>query len=148
MSDYEAALRAVRYRNASEKPSTEPRTIVFTIATSSLYSPVTGHFYEYVPASGITWTEARARAEDRSKYGQAGYPSGMYGLQGYLATITSAEENAFLTEKVSGTAWIGASDGPNPEDEGVWRWVTGPEAGTQFWQGDGSGSPVGDMYTN
>jgi len=47
--------------------------------------------------------------------------------------------------KLAGQGWIGASD---TDTEGQWRWVTGPEAGTQFWQGTGSGSAVGGEYNN
>lgn len=32
-----------------------------------------------------------------------------------------------------GNGWIGASDA---DSEGIWKWVTGPENGTQFWTGD------------
>lgn len=40
---------------------------------------------------------------------------------------------------------MGASD---EEEDDVWKWVTGPEAGMQFWQGKSDGSPVNGMYTN
>ena len=32
--------------------------------------------------------------------------------------------------------------------EGEWRWVEGPEAGQQFWQGLAGGGPVNGAYTN
>ena len=63
-----------------------------------------------------------------------------HGLQGYLATITSAEENAFIQSKTNGVGWIGASD---HAVEGEWRWVTGPEGleeggkGRLFFRGSG-----------
>jgi len=41
--------------------------------------------------------------------------------------------------------WLGASDAAS---EGVWKWVTGPEAGTQFWQGNWTGYAVNGMYSN
>ena len=37
----------------------------------------------------------------------------------------------------TGVGWIGGSD---QEEEGTWKWVTGPEAGTVFWNGLSSGS--------
>jgi hypothetical protein len=37
--------------------------------------------------------------------------------------------------KLSGQGWFGASD----EAVRIWRWMTGPEAGTQFWQGAAGG---------
>ncbi len=91
------------------------------------YLESTQHYYEYVPALGITWTAARDAAATRT----------FYGLQGYLATLTIPEEADLLGEQSSGAGWIGASDA---DVEGVWRWVTGPEAGTQFWNGGAGGN--------
>ena len=125
---YQQALSQVAYSNLSENPGIVPRTVGFSLGNNSLYLPATGHFYEYVPGS-INWNVARARAEDTANYGQPGYPSGVFGLQGYLATITSQAENQFAASKLQGDGWIGASD---QESEGTWKWVTGPEAGTIF----------------
>lgn len=96
-----------------------------------------GHYFEYVPAKGISWTGARAEAESRF----------YNGLQGYLATISSAAENDFVQVKLQGTGWIGASDA---EQNGVWKWVTGPEAGMQFSQQveNGTGYAVNGLYSN
>ncbi len=93
------------------------------------------HYYEFVSAPGITWTDAKAAAEGSTRYG----------LTGYLATVTSAEENALLTSKLGGQGWMGASDAAL---EGDWRWVTGPEADTSFWSGAAGGSAVDGAYHN
>ena len=86
-----------------------------TLALSNLdYLAETGHFYQYVPATSILWNPAREAAATQT----------LFGLQGYLATITTKAESDFLIERVAGSAWIGATD---EDDEGVWRWVTGPE---------------------
>ncbi len=98
------------------------------------YLPSTGHYYFYVSSPGITWTQARDAAENQD----------YYGLTGYLATITSAEEAQLSGEQTSGTGWIGASDA---ETEGTWKWETGPEAGTVFWQGTANGSPVNNEFS-
>ena len=84
---------------------------------------------------GITWSDAKNLA-DASTY---------FGLQGYLATILSEEESVISAEQISGTGWIGASD---EEREGEWKWVTGPEAGTLFWNGDFNGGPAPDPDGN
>ncbi len=93
--------------------------------TGKFFNTVNGHYYEFVSASGISWTAAKTAAEART----------LYGLNGYLVTITSASENTLITSMAGGNGWIGASDA---DSEGIWKWVTGPEAGTQFWTGDTS----------
>lgn len=100
--------------------------VAFGVATSAkasvLFNPSTGHYYEFVSGS-YTWSEAKAAAETRS----------YQGLVGYLATITSQAENDFIASNfdiIHWGGWIGASDA---ETEQVWKWVTGPEAGTVFW---------------
>lgn len=76
-----------------------------------------GHFYEYVSDPGLTWEEARDAASART----------FYGRQGYLATITSPEENDFAAAKLEGEGWIGAR-AEVVADRQHWRWVTGPES--------------------
>ncbi|MCF6235111.1 MAG: cadherin domain-containing protein [Gammaproteobacteria bacterium] len=133
--DYQAALRAVQYQNINTaNPDTGARTIRYALG-SSLSFAENGHFYEFVTASGISWTAAKDAAAART----------LFGLQGYLTTVTSANENAFIASKLAGQGWMGASDAAV---EGDWRWVTGPETGTAFWSGLGNGSSVGSEYEN
>ncbi|MDG5492731.1 T9SS type B sorting domain-containing protein [Psychroserpens sp. SPM9] len=98
------------------------------------FLPSTGHYYLYVTSDGVTWTAARDAAEDLN----------YFGLQGYLATLTTEEESQFAGEQSLGTGWIGASDAAS---EGDWTWVTGPEANTLFWTGAVNGQPVNDEYS-
>jgi len=98
------------------------------------FLPATGHYYFYVEQQGISWTAARNAAAAQT----------FFGLQGYLATITSPEEAQLTGEQSLGTGWIGASDAAN---EGTWLWVTGPEAGTPFWQGTVSGTPIDGEFS-
>ena len=81
---------------------------------------------------GASWKNAKTAAEGKT----------FNGLNGYLATITSAEENAFILSKLPSTSWIGAND---VATEGTWTWISGPEAGTTIYTG---GDTVSGQYTN
>ena len=92
----------------------------------------TTHYYRYVPMNDNfrDWSEARDEASsvDWEFFGQTGY----------LATITSRAENNFLARRFNlnggaASGWLAGSDADN---EGEWYWVSGPEAGQQFWQGE------------
>ncbi len=78
-----------------------------------------GHWYDYVQYQS-TWDEAKSDAETQL----------FSGLNGYLATLTSQEENGFVwTNFPVNTAWLGGYQigTPDPVDEpgGNWAWVTG-----------------------
>jgi hypothetical protein len=116
-----------------------------------IYNPVNGHFYEFV-SSSVSWLDASNSAVTRT------HPS--TGTQGYLATITSASENDFIASKVNAPSiWIGATDdfsfinavtasafADQSASEGKWHWVTGPEAGMQFWEGAQNGVTVSGSF--
>jgi len=65
-------------------------------------------------------------------------------LDGYLVTITSAAEQAFINTAFANLyyTWIGASDA---DTQGSWTWVTGPDAGLVFTI---EGSPPTGAYNN
>lgn len=134
---YQAALRSVKYRNlnSSSFSSASEKTIHFSIGQSTLYNQDNEHFYEFVHANNISWQDAKIAAENRS----------YYGLQGYLTTVTTAAENAFITQKLNGNGWIGASDA---ETENTWKWVTGPEAGTIFYKKSFASVETFGQYNN
>ena len=138
-AQFEAALRAVVFNTTATVNNGNTRNFSIVLSEAN-YLTSTGHYYEYVPAVGITWTAARDAAASRK----------FYGLQGYLATIINAEEAVLLGKQSQGAGWIGGSDATSEgAAEGQWKWVTGPEAGTQFWSGAGNGSVTGPFnYAN
>lgn len=95
-----------------------------------MLNPANGHYYARY-SDRTTWQEGKAVAESFT----------YRGFQGHLATITTQEEEAFLTQEyfMGFTLWLGGSDS---EVEGEWRWVVGPEAGELFWQGGVDGTAV------
>ena len=52
-------------------------------------------------------------------------------MTGYLANITSSDENTFVAARITQDCWFGASDAGV---EGDWVWLDGPEADDLFWQ--------------
>jgi len=120
------------------------QTVTISLAdTNTIYNPTNGHVYQYV-GGGSTWPDAFDAAAALN----------YQGVPGYLATITSQDENDFIKDRLSGDAWLGASDN---EEEGVWKWVAGPETGDNFYTGEGLngsgpdaglGAAVDGAYTN
>lgn len=131
--DWQNLLRSVTFRNNNDWELGD-RRITFSAGSLSAFS--NGHVYELVNNGGTDWNSAKIDA-DNSTY---------LGMAGYLATITSQEENNFISQVLATDAWIGASDDYNlinnatgsntysnqSTAEGNWYWVTGPEAGSRF----------------
>ncbi len=149
-SQWQALFRTVTFKTSSA--STADRNISFTLGESLTFK-VDGkdHYYEVVAGGAITWEAAKAAAAVKT----------YFGLEGYLATVTSAEENALLTEKIGADAWLGGSDeysqinaaagtsySSQDDIEGEYYWVTGPEAGTRFSSGNGTPSAADGRYMN
>lgn len=131
-TELKAAIEDIEYISSSTHPS-GTKTFSISIGQAN-YLPSNGHYYEYIPNLGVTWTDARNAAQTNT----------YYGLQGYLATITAADEAQLAGEQASGAGWIGGSD---EQQEGTWKWMTGPEAGTimsfTFWN-NGEPNNLGD----
>lgn len=113
--------------------------LAITIFNSSVtavivQNPANGHWYELVQEA-VLHDEARVAAAASTFNGQTGY----------LVTITSQQENDFIVNQfnddIDAFVWFGATDRVvDGATEGNWRWVAGPEAGTQFWTGGVGGS--------
>ena len=101
------------------------------------YSADTNSFYQYV-SSATTWASASSAAN-------AATLTGLAGVNGHLATSSSAAENSYLESMISGNIWLGGSDAAT---EGTWQWTVGDESGREFWSGGPLGSDVDNMYEN
>lgn len=136
-AEFEAAILDVLY-SSSNSSATGTRQFSITPGTAN-YLPPTNHYYEFVTAPNITWTAANAAANART----------LFGLQGYLATLTTQVEADFSGSQAIGVGWIGGSDATT---EGDWRWVTGPEGlanagtGTPFWSGGIGGTTTAPNF--
>jgi hypothetical protein len=135
--ELQTALRALTFTTSNSNPAIRE----VTITAGSVTPGPSGHYYEYVQRSqGYTWSQSKAEAQTRS----------LYGLQGYLATITSQVENDFIASKLASDGWVGGSDDFNQINsavgytlyanqsaaEGNWYWITGPDAGTLISTGN------------
>jgi hypothetical protein len=115
-------------------------TIVFIFGVVGSVSAVpikwgtNGHYYEAISASNITWSQADVAAES----------STFQGVNGHLATITSAEENSFIFIELgiyNNPYWLGGfqpDELPEPPYDVGWQWVTGETWNYTNWN---SGEP-------
>jgi hypothetical protein len=90
---------------------------------NALAAPVkgpNGNYYEFF-GNPVSWEQALNDA------GTSSY----LGYRGHLVTLTSQQENDFVTSIVLNDSWIAASD---KDTEGTWKWMAGPENGDIFWQ--------------
>ncbi|SOD16859.1 PEP-CTERM sorting domain-containing protein [Nitrosomonas ureae] len=120
--------------------------LVSGVVSMAQASPVqwksNGHHYDAIPfPEGITWGEAKIMAEN----------SVYLGVNGHLATITSAAENSFIINALGGPSELdtfflgGFQPVGSPEPEGNWQWVTGePWSYTNWASGEPNDTYGGD----
>ena len=89
------------YDNTSS-PDNGTRSLIFSLSSNIVYNHTDGadHFYKFISNDGINFDDAFAAADN----------STLFGMQGYLVTITSAAEQAYIVPKLKGAGWIGGCD--------------------------------------
>jgi hypothetical protein len=117
MASINTALASLKVNTGSVRGN-----VVLSVATTVnpvgyYYNGVNGHFYRPI-STGATYINAKTLASQQTFKGQ----------QGYLVTITSADEDAFIFNNVpQSNIWFALSDAAS---EARWTIDAGPEAGT------------------
>jgi hypothetical protein len=111
--------------------------IVFSaaaLANSPIISnPDNGHFYQRFDTE-MSWHDAKAYCEN---------------LEGYLATLTSPQENKFVYDNLGSSSpsnwvWLGGTD---EVTEGDWKWITGESwVYTNWYQGEPNNNGGNEHY--
>ena len=117
MESINTALQSLKVNTGTTKGEVKLSVAATVNPTGYYYNGVNGHFYKPV-STGNTYTGARAAALLTTFKGQIGY----------LVTITSADEDAFIYNNVpQSNIWFALTD---EVSEARWTIDAGPEKGT------------------
>ena len=136
MANINTALASLKINTGTTKGTIKISVAATINPTGYYYNGVNGHFYKPV-TTGTTYTSARAASLTTTFKGQTGY----------LVTITSASENAFIFSNVpQANIWFAATD---EVIDGKWVIDAGPEKGTVMKTSNGqlTGNIAG-VYNN
>lgn len=103
---------------------------VGSVSAAQVLNAANGHTYEMVSCGPITFNDAKTAASGMTLDG--------FNCYGHLATISSAEENAFIVNAFDGIdkKWIGAFQSSPSDVATGWEWVTGEPWGYTNWNPD------------
>jgi hypothetical protein len=134
--DINTALASLKINTGSVKGNVLLSVAATVNPTGYFYNGVNGHFYRPI-STGNTYTGARTAALNTTFKGQ----------QGYLVTITSADEDAFIYNNVpQSQIWFALTD---EVVEGQWRIDAGPEKGTLIKTSNGqTAGNISGQYNN
>ena len=143
---WELALNNVGFKPASANYQTNKK-LKFSIGRLSFEIDGIDHFYNFKTPRAANFAAAQTAASASANM--------FCGIQGYLATVTSAKENAFLSERfinADGTwprGYLGGFDNDTDNSIHHWQWAApAPEAGQRFWNGLGTdGEPIRENNT-
>jgi hypothetical protein len=117
MADINTALASLKINTGTIKGDINISVAATVNPVGYFYNGVNGHFYRPI-STGATYTNAKTLASQQTFKGQ----------QGYLVTITSASEDAFIFANVpQSSIWFALSDAAS---EARWTIDAGPENGT------------------
>jgi hypothetical protein len=136
-ANIENALNSIKFNTTSTLDGLINLSVVITSqVTGMYYNPTNGHMYKSV-ASSIDYATAKSLASQ----------STFDGVQGYLVTITSQDEQNFIVQKTSqNNIWIALED---TAVEGYWRISAGPENETLIKTSNGqTNGNISGQYNN
>jgi hypothetical protein len=136
MANINNALASLKINTGSVVGNVQLSVAATVNPVGFFYNGVNGHFYRPI-SNGTTYTEARA----------ASLLTTFKGQQGYLVTITSASENAFIFANVpQANIWFAATDEVR---DGTWVIDAGPEKGTVMKTSNGQfAGNIPGVYNN
>ncbi len=136
MANINTALTSLKVNTGSVRGNIVLSVAATVNPTGFFYNGTNGHFYRPI-STGTSYTGARAAALNTTFKGQ----------QGYLVTITSSDEDAFVFNNVPQTnIWFALTD---EAVEGQWRIDAGPEAGTLIKTSNGqTAGNIQGQYNN
>ncbi len=136
MANINTALASLKVNTGSVRGNIVLSVAATVNPTGFFYNGTNGHFYRPI-STGATYPNAKTLSSQQTFKGQTGY----------LVTITSADEDAFVFANVpQQNIWFALTD---EVVEGQWRIDAGPEAGTLIKTSNGqlNGNIVG-QYNN
>jgi hypothetical protein len=117
MASINTALASLKVNTGSVRGNVQLSVAATVNPVGYYYNGVNGHFYRPISTTA-TYINARTLASQQTFKGQ----------QGYLVTITSADEDAFIFNNVpQGNIWFALTD---EASEARWTIDAGPEKGT------------------
>jgi hypothetical protein len=135
MANINTALASLKVNTGSVVGNVQLSVAATVNPVGYFYNGVNGHFYRPI-STGTTYTGARAASLLTTFKGQTGY----------LVTITSASENAFIYSNVpQGNIWFAATD---EVIDGRWVIDAGPEKGTVIKTSNPNSGNVVGQYNN
>ena len=136
MANINAALATLKVNTNATAGNIQISVSATVNPTGYFYNPSNGHFYRPI-STGATYSNAKLLSSQQTFKGQ----------QGYLVTITSADEDAFIFANVpQASIWFALTD---EIVEAQWRIDAGPEAGTLIKTSNGqTAGNIQGQYNN
>jgi len=134
-ADVQSYLRAVGFNISSASQTVQVVVTTEDIQHDTYYNSVTQHYYQFVPLlnGDETWISSYNAAKGMSYMGRTGY----------LATVTSLQEDTFIRDLSGNVGWLGGTRmtynaGSDTFDHTAttvyWYWANGPEKGNRFYE--------------